>query len=139
VGIDQPTTFDFASAIIGNCGFVNNSTEIYTWQPGYYYVSTNLHHKEPCQFSIMKNDVVVVPGGIFSSPTGSTQSICSLIMYVDASDLISPTALSPSGFACKVQLRNHTSYVPVVSLDGTSGAGSAEPDINCSISLILLK
>jgi hypothetical protein len=29
--------------------------------------------------------------------------------------------------------------VPIVSLDGTSGAGSATPDINCSISLILLK
>ena len=109
------------------------------WQSGYYYVTVSLHHKEPCQFSIIKNDIVVVPGGIFSSPTGSTQSVCSLIMYVDASDLISPTALSPSGFACKVQLRNHTSYAPVISLDGTSGAGSAEPDINCSISLFLLK
>jgi hypothetical protein len=139
VSTDQPVIFEFASAIIGNCGFVNSSTEVYTWQSGYYFVSVTLHHKEPCQFSIMKNDIVVVPGGIFSSPTGSTQSHCNLIMYIDESEMISPTALSPSGFACKVQLRNHTSYVPVVSLDGTSGAGSAEPDINCSISLILLK
>jgi hypothetical protein len=47
--------------------------------------------------------------------------------------------LSPSGFACKLQLRNHTSYAPVVSLDGTSGSGSAEPDVNCSLTVILLK
>jgi hypothetical protein len=87
----------------------------------------------------MKNDIVVVPGGIFSSPTGATQSICNLIMYIDISELISPTPLSPSGFACKVQLKNHTSYVPVVSLDGTSGAGGAEPDVNSSLTLILLK
>jgi hypothetical protein len=87
----------------------------------------------------MKNDVVVTPGGIFSSPTGATQNLCSLILYIDASEFISPTFLSPSGFACKVQLKNHTSYVPVVSLDGTSGSGSAEPDINCSLTLILLK
>jgi hypothetical protein len=137
--VEAPVVLDFASAIVGNCGFVNGSTEVYTWQPGYYFVTTSLHHKEPCQFSIIKNDVVVAPGGIFSSPTGSTQSTNSIIMYIDASEMISPTALSPSGFACKVQLRNHTSYVPVVSLDGTSGAGSAEPDMNCSITLILLK
>jgi hypothetical protein len=112
---------------------------VYLWQPGYYYISAALHHKEPCQFSIMKNDIIVVPGGIFSSPTGSTQSLCNLIMYVDSSDLISTTPLSPSGLACKVQMKNHTSYVPVVSLDGTSGAGSAEPDINCCMSIILLK
>jgi hypothetical protein len=60
-------------------------------------------------------------------------------MYIDASEFTSPTALSPSGFACKVQLRNHTSYVPIVSLDGTSGAGSALPDMTTSLTLILLK
>ena len=139
VGIEAPVVFDYASAIIGNCGFVNFSTEVFVWQTGYYFATVNLHHKEPCQFSIMKNDIVVVPGGIFSSPTGSTQSSCSLIMYVDESDIISTTSLSPSGLACKIQLRNHTSYVPIVSLDGTSGAGSATPDINCSMSLVLLK
>jgi hypothetical protein len=139
VGIDVPVTLDYSSAIVGNCGFVNFSTDLFVWQAGYYFASVTLHHKEPCQFSIMKNDIVVVPGGIFSSPTGSTQSICSLIMYIDESEFISTTSLSPSGLACKIQLRNHTSYVPIVSLDGTSGAGSAEPDVTCSISLILLK
>ena len=139
VAQEEPVRLNFASAIIGNCGFVNDTTEVYVWQSGYYYISVALHHKEPCQFSIIKNDVVVVPGGIFSSPTGSSQSLCSLITYIDVSDMISPTSLSPSGFACKVQLRNHSSYVPIVSLDGVTGAGSAEPDINCSITLILLK
>jgi hypothetical protein len=139
VAVDAPVVLDFASAIVGNCGFVNGSTEVYVWQAGYYLASVSLHHLEPCQFSIIKNDVVVVPGGIFSSPTGSTQATNSVIMYIDASELISPTALSPSGFACKVQLRNHTSYVPVVNLDGTGGAGSAEPDTSCSITMVLLK
>jgi hypothetical protein len=137
--VDEGVLFDFTTALVGNAAFVAPSREVYVWQPGYYFVNAGLHHKEPCQFAVMKNDIVVVPGGIFSSPTGSTQATTSLIMYVDVSDLISPTPLSPSGFACKVQLKNHTSYVPVVSLDGTSGAGSAEPDINCYLSLILLK
>jgi hypothetical protein len=139
VGVEEAVMLDFASAVVGGVGFVNGTREVYTWQPGYYFVNVILTHKEPCQFSIMKNDVIVVPGGIFSSPTGSTQSMNSTIMYVDPSDLISPTPLSPSGFACKIQLKNHTSFVPVVSLDGTSGSGSAEPDTSCSISMILLK
>jgi hypothetical protein len=87
----------------------------------------------------MKNTVFQVPGTTFSSPTGATQSALTLIFYIDASDMISATPLSPSGFACKLQLTNHTSYAPIITLNGVSGAGSAEPDIVANLSLILLK
>jgi hypothetical protein len=98
-----------------------------------------LHHKEPCQFSFIKNSVFQVDGGVFSSPTGATQSASSLILYIGLSDLITATPLSPSGFACKLEVKNHISYAPIISLNGTSGAGSAVPDIVASLNLILLK
>ena len=125
--------------MVGNCAFTPGTSELWMWEPGYYFASMTVHHKEPCQFAIIKNGVFQVNGGIFSSPTGATQSATSLILYIDASDLISATPLSPSGFACKLEVKNHTSYAPIIGLNGTSGAGSAVPDIVASLNLILLK
>jgi hypothetical protein len=50
-----------------------------------------------------------------------------------------PTSLSPSGFGCKIRLVNHTSFVPFLTIDGVSGAGSATPDATAVMSIILLK
>jgi hypothetical protein len=87
----------------------------------------------------MKNNVFQINGTTFSSPTGATQSTLTLIIYIDDSDMITATPLSPSGLACKIQLTNHTSYAPLISLNGTSGAGSAEPDVVANLTLIFLK
>jgi len=51
---------------------------------------------------------------------------------------VSPTGLSPSGFAAKIQLVNHTSYVPFVTLDGTTGSGSAIPQTRAALSMFKL-
>jgi hypothetical protein len=139
VAVEDPIVYQFASAVVGDCAYVNGDSAVYVWRAGYYLVSTTLHHQQPCQFSIVKNDVGIVPGGIFSSPTGATQNSVTMIMYVDPADISTPTSLSPFGVACKVQVKNHTSFVPLVDLDGSSGAGSAQPDINCNLTLILLK
>jgi hypothetical protein len=131
--------FEKSSAIVGDCGLVLGTTEAYFWRPGYYFVSMTVHHREPCQFSLIKNSVFQVNGGTFSSPTASTQSTLSFIVFVDSSEMISSTSLSPSGLACKFQVTNHTSYSPLISLDGTSGAGSAPDDIVGNLTFILLK
>jgi len=86
----------------------------------------------------MKNDVFPVTAGTFASPTGATQSTTSIIMNLLPEDIITETLFSPSGFGCKLQMKNHTSYVPVVALDGTSGGGSAVPDIVANLTAILL-
>jgi hypothetical protein len=136
---EQPIVYDTTSAMVGSCGHIPFTSAIWVWKEGYYYVSSTIHHKEPCQFSVIKNDVFQVDGGVYTSPTGSTQSTSTLIMVVQASDLISATSLSPSGFACKIEVKNHTSYAPVISLNGTSGGGSAIPDNTASLTVILLK
>jgi hypothetical protein len=89
--------------------------------------------------TIMKNDIFEVAGGIFSSPTASTQISHVFVMSIQASDMISACPDSPSGFACKIQVKNHTSYAPVIELNGVSGAGSATPDTVASLSIILMQ
>ena len=87
----------------------------------------------------MKNSVFQVNGGVFSSPTGATQTAATLILKIEETDMITSTPFSPTGFACKLEVKNHTSYAPIISLNGTSGAGSAVPDVVASINIILLK
>ena len=137
IGVDEPVNFDSTPVLFGSFAFTNGTSEIWAWQPGYYYVCLTIQHKEAFQFCVMKNDTIVVPGSIFSSPSGSVQNVCSFIMHIDPSEVVLPAPQSPSGVACKVQLRNHTSYFPTIFLDSTSN-GSALPNINCNISLILL-
>jgi hypothetical protein len=136
--VEEAIIYDLASALVGEVAFIPGTTELFLWRPGFYLVKTGVHHTEPCQFSIMKNDIFVVPGGIFASPTGATQSTTCTIVELTNADMMTETALSPSGFACKLQVKNHTSYVPLVTMDGTSGAGSAQPDTSAYLTVVLL-
>jgi hypothetical protein len=135
---EQAIAFDLYSSKSGSCDHLPGDTDVWVWQAGSYFVHINLHHTEPCQFSIFKNAIPVI-GSIFSSPTGATQNSHTVIVDVLPSDISEPTSLSPSGFACKLRLVNHTSYVPVVTINGVAGGGSAAPDSTATMSVILLK
>jgi hypothetical protein len=62
-----------------------------------------------------------------------------LITPIYESDLSLPCSISPTGFACKLNVVNHTSYVPSVTINGLNGAGSAIPESKSVISIILLR
>jgi hypothetical protein len=139
IATEQAVMFEQVGASYGDCSHLAGSSSTYVWRKGYYYISVILHHVEPCQFAVMKNDVFTLNSGIFSSPTGSTQINHAFITYIDDMDMISATSVSPTGFACKLQIKNHTSFAPIIQLDGVSGAGSATPEVIASLSIILLK
>ena len=62
------------------------------------------------------------------------------IFVMDLSDVaVTPCDISPTGFAALIQLRNHTSYVPFVTLDGVEGSGSASPQMVANITLQMIK
>jgi hypothetical protein len=122
----------------GECGHVQTTSEVYVWGAGYYKVEFTLYHIEPCQFTIFLNDAPE-PGTITGSPTGASVLTLSHILYISPAAVgISPTALSPTGFAAKLQLVNHTSFAPSITLDGSSGSGSATPQTHASLSLFKL-
>jgi hypothetical protein len=106
-----------------------STNQIIVWQSGYYTVYFNIYHQEPCQFAVYLNETIVF-GSIVGSPTGSAQNSSSLIIYISPEDItFYTTPLSPLGTAAIIQFRNHTSFAPIITLNGQSGSGSASPQI----------
>ena len=71
-----------------------------------------------------------VPGTIVGSPTGAAQNSSSVIVFISPADILAyPTSLSPTGTAAALEFVNHTSFAPVITLNGQSGSGSATPQI----------
>ena len=130
--------FDTVALKYGDCDTFINSSDLLFWTSGYYHVYFNIYHQEPCQFTIFLNNLEY-PGTIVGSPTGSSQNSSSAIIYLSPSDvLVTPTILSPTGFAANIQFRNHTSFAPVIKLNGQSGSGSAQPQIVATVTIFRL-
>jgi hypothetical protein len=134
---ESSVIFDVIPASYGDCGAVINTSDIFFWRPGFYHFFTNLYHQEPCQFTLFKNGTVL-PNTTIGSPTGSAQNTSSYIFEIKISDFTTPTSLAPSGFACSITVVNHTSFVPIVLLNGITGSGSAFPQITATVTAFLL-
>jgi hypothetical protein len=121
--------FDGVNTLIGDCYLNTPSSDILIWSPGYYNVYFNIYHQEACQFSLFLNNNLV-QGSIVGSPTGSAQNSSSAIVYISPSDILYySTPFSTIGTAAVLNYRNHTSFAPVIHLNGQSGSGSASPQI----------
>jgi hypothetical protein len=134
VTLENPIIFDNILNQMGNIGFIPFTSKIYVWQPGYYYVTSLLHHIEACQFAIFLNGNVY--GFPFSSPTGATHSYSDLIIRINPEDMVNETSLSPSGLAACLEVFNHSSFNPNIRLDNPGG--SAPNDLTATINIILL-
>jgi hypothetical protein len=126
---EDNVVFDNASVIQGDCYLDAPSGDVLIWAPGYYNMYFNIYHQEACQFSTFLNNNLI-PGTIVGSPTGSAQNSSSAIFYISPTDILYlTTPFSPIGTAAVVNFRNHTSFAPVIHLNGQSGSGSASPQI----------
>jgi hypothetical protein len=135
---EDAVSFDQDTTQYGSIAHQPNSPNIFIWSPGYYHIYFNVYHLEACQFTSFINGVPVV-GTTTGSPSGSSQNSTTYILYVSPSDVLgTPTLLSPTGFAAKLNLVNHTSFVPVVHLDLAAGSGSASPQITATITVFKL-
>lgn len=139
INTEESVVYDAHTAMIGSCSHNPVSSNVWIWAPGYYYVVFSLQHTEPCQFGIIKNGVFPIDGGLFSYAASATHSTSSLIIHIQESDLISENSLSPSGFACKLEVKNQSLYPPAIYLNGINPTGSTNPDVVASLSIILLQ
>jgi hypothetical protein len=137
LALEESIVFDTNPVLAGDCAFVPSSADIWIWKPGYYYTSITIHHKEPIQFSLIKNNVFVVNGGIFTSSLANSHITTTLLFQIEPSDIITATTLSPTGLACNIQLKNHISNTPTVTIQ-QSNPGLAIPNSLASITLLLL-
>jgi hypothetical protein len=132
--------FEHNNAVFGSIGHILGDSNIYVWQPGYYHIYTNLYHIESCQFSLFMNNNVVT-GCTIGSPTGSSQNSTCLILQVKEEDIIIPVPTgipSPSGLAAQLTLLNHTSFVTIVTLNGSGGSGIAPNQVTATLTIFLL-
>ena len=129
--------WDKNAILYGDCGHVIGQDGWYIWRPGYYHVYYNLYHQEPCQFTLFKNGLPLA-GTTTGSPTGSSQNSSALIIEITPADFTSTFSGAPGGVAAQFKLTNHTSFVPVVLLNGLSGSGSASPQITATMTMFLL-
>jgi hypothetical protein len=136
--VEDDVVFSQHNAIY-NCAHTLGSSELYFWIPGDYLFYTNVYHIEPCQFSLMLNNIVVLPGSTIGSPTGSSQNSTGIIVSIKQSDLTEPNSDSPSGFAARINLRNHSSFVPSVTINGSGGSGSAPNQVTATLTAFLLR
>jgi hypothetical protein len=135
--LDESVVFDSNSILFGGCSFVVGTSDIWLWNTGYYYITITVHHNEPCQLCLIKNESMVVNGGIFHSNDELSHITASLIFCIEPADLITTYPSSPSGVACRLQLTNFTSSTPFVSLN-TPHAECTTPDVISSITIIML-
>ena len=134
---EDSVLWDKNAILVGKCGHTIGSDEWFIWQPGYYHIYYNLYHQEPCQFTLFLNGVPVA-GATTGSPTGSSQNSSALIITVNSSDFTSFYPFSPGNVAARFQLVNHTSFVPIVLLNGLAGSGSMTPQITATMTMFLL-
>jgi hypothetical protein len=126
---EENVIFDEIDVIYGDCYMDNPSGDALIWSPGYYHVYFNIYHQEPCQFSLFLNNNVI-QGTIVGSPSGAAQNSSSAIIYISPTDVLYlATSFSTIGTAAVLNFRNHTSFAPVIHLNGQSGSGSAVPQI----------
>ena len=134
----SPVIFEIHTHSLGDCIHLPNTSDIFIWRTGYYYVYTNIYHIESCQFSIYKNSTSIVPGSTIGSIVGSSQNSNVCILQITNDDLIMPISYSPTGYACQLELINNTTDGPSVTLYDASGLNYIIPQINASITLFFL-
>jgi hypothetical protein len=135
---NNPIVFDAHSYLFGDCNHLPNSSEIWIWKSGYYFISVNINEMEAGQFSIVKNGSTNLIGGTIGSLSGSSLST-SLITEITDADINIPTEISPTGIACKLQVINNSAQYPSITLYGSASTGNLIPQNSASFSIFLIR
>jgi hypothetical protein len=135
---NEPIIFENYSNVYGDCAHLPNTSEIWLWRPGYYFVTAIISQLEAGQFSLVKNGMINVLGGTYGSLTGTILPITSII-NISNDDINIPVTVSPTGMCCKIQLVNNSTQFPFITLYGASSAGNTTPQNTASISLLLIQ
>ena len=134
---NHPIIFNKNSAFYGDCHHAPNSSEIWIWKAGFYFVSANINQLQAGHFSLVKNGINV-EGASCGSFTGSALQITSIFQITDE-DINMPHEMSSSGMSCKVELVNHSINYPFITVYAIENARNAIHQNSASLSLMLIK
>lgn len=133
--INSAIEFDDVESCNGDCFCSPKSSEIWIWRTGFYQIYTNFYHIEPCQFSVYKNSNII-PCSTIGSLAGTSQNTTTFITQIMNDDLMIPCAKSPSGLACKLELKNNTISMPYITIPGSPSIGNIIPQITATMTVL---
>jgi len=134
---NSPIIFDKFSACQGHCGHNPNTSEMWIWKSGYYFVTANINQLQAGKFSLFKNGSVI-PGSSYGSLTGSALQLIS-IFNVSNEDMNISNSISPTGMACKVEIINNSENYPFITIYSYEGTENTISQNSASIVLMLIK
>jgi hypothetical protein len=134
IDLEQPVLFSSLDLLVGPLAFIPGTGDVLICSIGYFQILAKVFHEFAVQFGGFLNGNLL-PGSVVGEP--ATTSMCAVheLLRVTAADLL-PNANSPTGFAAVYQIRNHSSYITPVILNGREGSGSDLSQINASLMLL---
>ena len=135
---NQSILFDTFTACVGDCCHSPNTSEIWIWKSGYYFISANVNQLQAGKFSLFKNGSVI-PGSSYGSLTGSSLQITS-IFHISLEDINIANSMSPTNSACKIEIVNNSDNYPFITIYSYEAIGNNVISQNsASIALLLIK
>jgi hypothetical protein len=134
IDLEQAVLFNKTGFAIGTINHINNTGNILFGSIGYYLVIAKIYHLYSVQIAAFLNGVLI-PGSVVGEPATTSVALIHIIIEVTAADLL-PNVLSSTGVAATMQIRNHSSYITPIVLDGRAGSGSDLTQTNASIMII---
>jgi hypothetical protein len=136
LSVDEPIIFDTHSILFGDCLHEDNSPDIWLWKPGNYLIYIALCANNKCQFSVIKNTNVIIPGGTFGVNIAYAQTNLSFLTLLEDTDFTEIIPNTTDSYGCRIQVVNTSSITENVLLYGSSSTGNPIPQITSSITII---
>lgn len=129
--------FDTHSVLSGHCMHFPNSSDIWIWKLGFYYITVSLFPVEALQCSFLKNDVDI-EGGTFGTFNGLTELVGTFMIHITEDDLTLPIPPTFDQKGCKLSLMNNTIYTPFITLHGHSSSNYDKPQTTASVTVVCI-
>lgn len=133
---NKPVVFDTHSALCGCCFHEPKSGNIWIYDSGYYYITININTVESAQFSLVKNELSIIPGTTIGTISRMSNNTMNTIIHISEYDITEKLFNSKNGNACKLQLINNTNNTPYITLYGSESAKYIIPQNTASITII---
>ena len=134
VNTNEPIAYNNIDIIVGSINCIPNTGKILLETEGYYLILAKIFHVYAVQCALFLNGVVLTGSTVGEAATTSILTIHEILSVKPEDLLPNPDAIH-TGVAAVLELRNHTSFIPL-QLDGREGSGSEIDQINASMTIV---
>ena len=136
VDLEQPVLFNKTGVVYGPVNHVAGSGQVILGTVGYYLIIGKVFHEFACQVAGFLNGVLI-PGTVVGEAATTSVILTHTIIAIYPEDLL-PNSDSPTGFGAVFEIKNHSSYITPITLNGREGSGSDLTQVNASVVVLQL-